>query len=156
MYVCMYVCIQYASRCLYACIHKYIIFHLPFFCANLGGKYPLATLSSAGKVTVSAVLLTNNTFSNQLLFDLTPITSQLRAGGVAQVTHCVIFFYFFYTFSVPTITLTLCLNVFVGSKFDILLLSSVRYGGGLRGQHVDAYEHRQRHSRRSQRHGILR
>ena len=35
---------------------------------------------------VSAVLLTNATFSNQLLFDLTPIKSQLKVGGVAQVT----------------------------------------------------------------------
>ena len=91
-------------------IHAYI-HTLYSICPNLGGKYPLATLSSAGKVTVSAVLLTNDTFSNQLLFDLTPITSQLRAGGVAQVTHCVKCFILRYTFSVPAKTLTPCVSM---------------------------------------------
>ena len=53
-----------------------------FFLSKTGGKYPLATL---GSVAVSAVVLTNTTYSNQLLINLTPILSQLKAGGVAQV-----------------------------------------------------------------------
>ena len=83
MCACMYVCMYVNSTPVDVYIHAYI-HTLYSICPNLGGKYPLATLSSAGK---------------------------LRAGGDAQVTHCVKCFILRYTFSVPAKTLTPCVSM---------------------------------------------